>query len=153
MNTSVTKKFENLYKRMMSREESVIVEIIDGCKFVAKMKVMDFPLSKDGKAYLWWIEYFRKTEKGYWKKLYRCSTGMSREAGVEFLVDDLKNAIFDFYYNDWIRLGKEEKKTWLRLFEESEDAWNNNVDMVKDKVKNYYDPSKWTSKLISFGIC
>ena len=44
MNKSVIAKFDSLYKRVMERKESKVVEIIDGCKIIGEMKPMKDPL-------------------------------------------------------------------------------------------------------------
>ena len=141
MKKSVIEKFDGLYKRVMERKESKVVEIIDGCKFVGEMKPMKDPLKIKDMIYFWGFDCYRKTEKGHWKimckygKMYEWSEE-SRYRGTEDLANHLKYQMFDIHDSPLIRLGEEEKKTWIRLFGSNGKEWNNQVRRIQKSVES-----------------
>ena len=139
MNKSVIEKFDNLYKRVMERKESKVVEIIDGCKIVGTMAPTKDPLGLTDTIYFWGFDYYRKTEKGCWKLMCKCGLmgdWTVEHNGTEDLVRHLKYQMFDWFYSPLIRLGEEEKKTWIRLFGSNGKEWNNQVRRIQKSVES-----------------
>lgn len=141
MKKSVIEKFDGLYKRVMERKESKVVEIIDGCKFVGEMKPMKDPLKIKDMIYFWGFDCYRKTEKGSWKLMYKWGSMYDWSddtiyKGTEDLVRYLKYQMFDWFYSPLIRLGEEEKKTWIRLFGSNGKEWNNQVRRIQKSVES-----------------
>lgn len=139
MNKSVIAKFDSLYKKVMERKESKVVEIIDGCKLVGTMKVCDDLFRPNEKIYFWGFDCYRKTKKGCWKIMYKCGLMYSYTEeynGTEDLVRHLKYQMFDWFYSPLIRLGEDEKKTWIRLFGSNGKEWNNQVRRIQKSVES-----------------
>lgn len=140
MKKSLIEKFDGLYRRIMERKESKVVEIIDGCKIVGTMAPTKDPLGLTDTIYFWGFDYYRKTEKGCWKLMCKCGLMVDwtvEHNGTEDLVRHLKYQMFDWFYSPLIRLGEEEKKTWIRLFGSNGKEWNNQVKRIKDVYERY----------------
>ena len=140
MKKSLIEKFDGLYRRIMERKESKVVEIIDGCKIVGTMAPTKDPLGLTDTIYFWGFDYYRKTEKGCWKLMCKCGLmgdWTVEHNGTEDLVRHLKYQMFDWFYSPLIRLGEEEKKTWIRLFGSNGKEWNNQVKRIKDVYERY----------------
>jgi hypothetical protein len=140
MNKSVIAKFDSLYKKVMERKESKVVEIIDGCKIVGVMDPIKDPLGVFDIIYFWGFDCYRKTEKGRWKLMYKGGSMLDWTEelnGTEDLVRHLKYLMFDWYYSPLIRLGEEEKKTWIRLFGSNGKEWNEEVRKIKETFEYY----------------
>lgn len=140
MNKSVIAKFDSLYKKVMERKESKVVEIIDGCKIVGTMAPTKDPLGLTDTIYFWGFDCYRKTEKGCWKLMCKCGLmgdWTVEHNGTEDLVRHLKYQMFDWYYSPLIRLGEDEKKTWIRLFGSNGKEWNNQVKQIKNAFERH----------------
>ena len=140
MKKSLIEKFDGLYRRIMERKESKVVEIIDGCKIVGTMAPTKDPLGLTDTIYFWGFDCYRKTEKGCWKLMCKCGLMVDwtvEHNGTEDLVRHLKYQMFDWFYSPLIRLGEEEKKTWIRLFGSNGKEWNNQVRRIKDVYERY----------------